>query len=270
MKKLVLSSVLLTGLYFTALSQECEPVNLPYLEDLAINENSILPDCVTTNATTFTPNIWQVRDGVPGFNNSLFVFYTGNEMDEIGLGADLHLRELNLEAGMTYRISYKCQNSVDQFEIFQLYADIRMPVTAPVYSEATMLFDTELTTVSDEFTVSVTGTYFFSFGIMTMSNVGEIYLDDILIEEVGPTMGIDAVTATTFELYPNPAKDLTTIKHTNVIDAIQLYNSTGQLLKAEAPNALQTQIDLSAYSSGIYFVSIESMGNITHKKIIKE
>lgn len=268
MKKLLLLSVILSGTYVSA--QDCAPASLPYLEDLAINENSILPDCVTTNPITFTPNIWQVRDGVTGFDNNVFVFYTGNEMDDIGIGADLHLRELNLEAGMTYRISYKCQNSIDQFEIFQLYADIRIPATVPVYSQPTMLFDSSIRTISDEFSVNVTGIYSFSFGIIANSNTGEIYIDDILIEEIGPTMGINDLTTVALQLYPNPIQDIVNVTHTETIEKLQLYNNTGQLLKAETPNALQTQIDLSAYSSGIYFVSIESMGNISRKKIIKE
>lgn len=268
MKKLLLLSAMVTGTYVSA--QECNPVNLPYLEDLAVNENFVLPDCVTTNAITFTPNIWQVRDDVAGFDNNVFVFYTGNEMDGISVGAYLYLRELNLQEGMTYRVSYKCQNSIDQFEVFQLYADIRIPATAPVYSEPTMLFDAEIRTISDEFSVNVSGTYSFSFSVIASSNTGGIYIDDILVEEVGPTMGVNDITAAPLQLYPNPVKDIINVTHTQAIEKLQLYNSTGQLLKAEEPYLPQARVELSGYPSGIYFVNIESGGNTQRGKLIKE
>ncbi|MFL5765000.1 MAG: T9SS type A sorting domain-containing protein [Bacteroidia bacterium] len=78
--------------------------------------------------------------------------------------------------------------------------------------------------------------------------------------------GIDEVNGTTFSLYPNPASqsvslDLSIFKGNTV--NIRIVNALGQLIHAEqvvASNA--TELDLSNYESGMYFVQAEMNGKI--------
>jgi hypothetical protein len=71
---------------------------------------------------------------------------------------------------------------------------------------------------------------------------------------------------------PNPVRDRVTISGLKGGKSIlMLYGSNGQLLRSIHPNADFVIIDLTAYSSGIYFLRIhDDKGNRVSKKIIKE
>jgi hypothetical protein len=56
-------------------------------------------------------------------------------------------------------------------------------------------------------------------------------------------------------IYPNPASDYISIQsYENTI--IQIYNSTGQLLLSDKTNSTISQIKVSSFPSGVYFVSL--------------
>lgn len=59
---------------------------------------------------------------------------------------------------------------------------------------------------------------------------------------------------TGLKLYPNPVKDIVTLENTDVISAIEIYNISGQKLFSQQYTLNQVQLDLSAYSDGIYFI----------------
>ena len=268
MKKIIVTVAALCSIYFTANAQ-CEPVNLPYAEDLAAVQGTTMPQCYSTNAETFSDNVWQISSGAAGFDNKYFIFYTEND-NVPNVAARLSLRELNLEGGKTYRLSYQCQNSLNQFELFSLYPDIRMGGVVSVYDQATIVYDGTLTNVSREFDVTETGVYSFSFTIYATSNTGAFYLDDILVEEVDDTMGVKDKVAANLQVYPNPVQQMASITAKAPIDKIELFTATGQLLQTHGANGAETRIDLSALASGIYYFNIQSGGNVTQKKIIKE
>ena len=68
-------------------------------------------------------------------------------------------------------------------------------------------------------------------------------------------------------IYPNPSSNFITIKCINVIDKVELFNTTGYKI-SEYLNT--TDIDISNFKSGIYFLKIYSKGEKTFKKIIKQ
>jgi len=268
MKKIISTAAVLCSIHFTAIAQ-CNPVNLPYAEDLSNVVGTTMPQCYSTQAETFSSNVWQISSGAVDFDNSYFIFYTQNDnVPEVA--ASLSLRQLNLEGGKTYRLSYQCQNSLDQFELFSLYPDIRMGGVVSVYDETTIVYDGTLTNVSKEFEVTETGVYYFSFTIYATSNTGAFYLDDILVEEVDDTMGVNGVIAHRLQVYPNPVQQIATITGNTPIDKIELFSTTGQLLQSHQPNAAETRVDLSALAAGVYYLNINSGNEVTRKKIIKE
>ena len=68
-------------------------------------------------------------------------------------------------------------------------------------------------------------------------------------------------------IYPNPSSNFITIKCLNVIDKVELFNTTGHKI-SEYLNT--TDINISNFKSGIYFLKIYSKGEKTFKKIIKQ
>lgn len=71
---------------------------------------------------------------------------------------------------------------------------------------------------------------------------------------------------------PNPVKNSFILQAVNAHlgDEIQLYNSQGALMKRFTISQLQTNVDVSNLSSGIYFLRNTSIQNPTSLKVIKE
>jgi Secretion system C-terminal sorting domain len=58
-------------------------------------------------------------------------------------------------------------------------------------------------------------------------------------------------------VYPNPTNSLTSISSSNLIEEVLVYDGKGKLICKNHPNSLTTDVDLSLYESGMYFVSIQ-------------
>jgi hypothetical protein len=75
------------------------------------------------------------------------------------------------------------------------------------------------------------------------------------------------------KLYPNPVKDNLTIEYTYIAiqqTQIDILNAQGQLVYASALTELKKQIDMSAYSQGIYFIKLRNNHEQKVFKIVKE
>lgn len=76
-----------------------------------------------------------------------------------------------------------------------------------------------------------------------------------------------------FNIYPNPVTDILnfTMKSANFSNAkLTLYNSFGQIIDSYAIDSEETTINVSNYTSGLYYGVISSEGSdITHTKFIK-
>lgn len=73
-----------------------------------------------------------------------------------------------------------------------------------------------------------------------------------------------------FNYFPNPVKNTLTISNACVIDEIIINSILGQKRIAKKITDLQTEIDLSGFSNGIYFVKVRSKGQEKTIKIVKE
>jgi len=67
-------------------------------------------------------------------------------------------------------------------------------------------------------------------------------------------------------VYPNPAQNRITIRTRNSIDRIEFYNYLGNKIE---DFQCSNQLDISKYSSGMYFLKVYSKNSSTTKKIIK-
>ncbi len=98
------------------------------------------------------------------------------------------------------------------------------------------------------------------------------YIDNINLDYL---LGIEDTILTGINMYPNPAKDTVfmTLSNQAVTDAsIVIVNSLGQTVKTisnqELGNGSALAIDIAGYSTGIYFVTINSDNISTTKKLI--
>lgn len=76
--------------------------------------------------------------------------------------------------------------------------------------------------------------------------------------------------AMNFDYYPNPVKNNLTISSESIIDNIEIYSVLGQKVKSIKVNDIQTEINLSELTQGLYFVKATSAGQEKTVKIIKE
>lgn len=82
-----------------------------------------------------------------------------------------------------------------------------------------------------------------------------------------------STTNYTFEklnYYPNPVKNSLTISNSSTIDEVEITSILGQKMISKKVNDLQTEINLSELSKGVYFVKVSSEGQEKIVKIVKE
>jgi hypothetical protein len=72
-----------------------------------------------------------------------------------------------------------------------------------------------------------------------------------------------------FKSYPNPVKNLVTISNNTIIDEVKFIYIKGNSLLTKQINGLNSEIDLSSYSKGIYFLRIKSRRTEKTIKLIK-
>ncbi|MBN8641108.1 MAG: T9SS type A sorting domain-containing protein [Flavobacteriales bacterium] len=108
-------------------------------------------------------------------------------------------------------------------------------------------------------------------------NTAEIYFDfnPAIVTNTCTTEFVETLSNPNFvfsnlNFFPNPVKNNLTISNTFLIDSIKITSILGQNILSQNVNSLQTEIDMSELSKGIYFVKIISEGQEKTVKIVKE
>ena len=78
--------------------------------------------------------------------------------------------------------------------------------------------------------------------------------------------GVDENMTQDVEIYPNPAKDLLTIKAENVTN-VMIYNSVGQKVYDATIASLEVSINLGGFDTGVYLVKAVVGGEVVTRKI---
>ncbi len=73
-----------------------------------------------------------------------------------------------------------------------------------------------------------------------------------------------------FNAFPNPVKDLLTLKSPNALGTVKVYSITGKLVFTEIVKESETNIDVSAFSPGMYFVENIMNGKKIVTKLLKD
>ena len=108
-------------------------------------------------------------------------------------------------------------------------------------------------------------------------NVANIFFDsnpaivtNVCNTQFVSTLQNDGFAFSDFNFYPNPVKNSLTISNADTIDEVEITSILGQKMIVKSVNDLQTEIDLSELSNGVYFVKVTSEGQEKIVKIVKE
>lgn len=85
-----------------------------------------------------------------------------------------------------------------------------------------------------------------------------------------PKLGVVDTTFQNMSLAPNPAHDVLWLSGDTIIDTLKVYTVLGQLVLAIEPISTAFELNISAFKSGTYFISLESSGERATYKVIKQ
>ena len=126
-------------------------------------------------------------------------------------------------------------------------------------------FEPGLTADLDELTPETT------YYVFTRTQCGPIWSDWTVTEfTTGETLGTANNTFAGLKVYPNPVKDIVTVTGSTAIDAVEIYNITGQLVHRQGINGQTADISMQKLAAGAYFLNIYANGEVKRVKLIKE
>lgn len=136
--------------------------------------------------------------------------------------------------------------------------------TWAMYVDGLLQFDDQEFVFNDPF-VELGAIDFYALGADTFYHVDDVvqYNGDIT------TASVNDIAGDNFAVYPNPVQDILNISSTEVVDTVQVYDVLGKLVMEVAPNAVSPTVDMSALTSGAYFVRVAINGTANTVKVIK-
>ncbi|MFN3343989.1 MAG: T9SS type A sorting domain-containing protein, partial [Flavobacteriales bacterium] len=109
-------------------------------------------------------------------------------------------------------------------------------------------------------TFSITYTFTDGNGCTNSASQNMVVDACLSVEEIGSTIS---------NLYPNPAADYVIIEGSSSIQSITIMDLSGKVISNQVFNALNSRLDLSTVSSGIYFIEvITANGNQAVRKLV--
>jgi len=98
------------------------------------------------------------------------------------------------------------------------------------------------------------------------------YIDDVSVTLINES-GIENIEANNFSIFPNPAKDVLTLKMQNSFSGtIKISSAVGkEIYNTNIPNNVsKLAIDIQDFATGIYFVSFYNEFGLVNKKFVKQ
>ncbi len=123
--------------------------------------------------------------------------------------------------------------------------------------------DEELTTVLPNTTLLEDGAVYF-----VTQTIGECESDALTVET--HELGLNAYGFDSFSYYPNPVKDILSLKNGSVINRVEIYNLSGAKVWTNEINAANAELNLSGLDTGIYVMKITAGKEVKTVKIIKK
>ncbi|MCR5860881.1 T9SS type A sorting domain-containing protein [Flavobacterium sp. J372] len=84
------------------------------------------------------------------------------------------------------------------------------------------------------------------------------------------TLGTTENVFKSLKSYPNPAQNIFTISNNTIIDKVEVYNLTGQLVKSETINTETAVLKIADLQNGIYMMKVNSGNAEKTIKMVKQ
>ncbi len=153
----------------------------------------------------------------------------------------------------------------DQWFNVDMYFDISMGIDNAIWEMRVndillVEFGTPFTDGNGNIPTSLGGVNFYS-----VSSDNEYYLDDFYFGYF--PLGVEENTLADFSVYPNPANDEVNILFNEEIEEVRIYDLSGKLLLS---GFSEKKVDVSALTTGLYFMELSSIYGKSIQKFVKE
>lgn len=235
-------------------AQNCDAVDLPYVENFDAGPEYALPPCMATDV--ISGNTWMTWPAPPGMTGlACAVGYT--DAGSPDMNTWLFTRGLNLTAGTSYRLTY------DYFNLTPNYTE-RMKVAFgsdttgaamvnpladyPAINSATVLNADIL------FTPATSGVFYIGFQCYSIANQNYLYIDDIAVQLAMGTGVTEVVVANGVSVFPNPASNELSISTPGKLPMhVKVYDMVGHLAMEQGPT---TRLDIGGLAPGMYSLKL--------------
>lgn len=112
------------------------------------------------------------------------------------------------------------------------------------------------------------GDYSILYKICAVSDLNNCSMATVTFTIINPLKTIN-LTFKNFTFSPNPVNNILKISNDSPIETIEISSILGQKVISKPVNDLQTEIDMSQLTNGIYFVKVTANGNEKTVKIFK-
>lgn len=335
------------------------PYTLDFESDITV---PAIPEC--TNVAGFERgNEWQTATAPGhGFDSNVLHYPDSDEP----ANAWFFTQGIQLQAGTAYRFSYKYGN--DSTTTTERLRTIMATSPTRPEEDAQLTYFGDHTTITggnpvefsygNPITISTTGIYYFGFNIYSTSEQGDLYVDNIKVQEwvcnvpqaitvnnIGTTtatinweaqteptslgyyyaynttntpptdmqmsmgfsanlenltpnttyyafarsfcgatfsewisvpfttlsvLGINDIAFAGFKAYPNPVSNILTLENTTVIEKVEVYNVTGQLVLTQNVKNANAQINVEKLAPGAYLLNVYAGGVRKNVRFIKQ
>lgn len=196
----------------------------------------------------------------PQLDNTVWFTFEGdgNEYSVLTSDCDGELTSTYLENGDTQIALYSGTDCTDLVAL-ECNEDAEGLTGPPYYAETI-------------FTAEEGTTYFLMVDGFEGTALGEgLSEGEFCLEVTNLTVNIDEIVAPTFTMFPNPTKDLVTLRADGVISSIMVTDVLGKVVQnLGSLNSRNEIIDLSSFENGIYLIDVEIDGQVFTQKVIKK
>lgn len=78
--------------------------------------------------------------------------------------------------------------------------------------------------------------------------------------------GVEDISSTIFDLYPNPATDHLTIVSSSAIKMVRVYNSLGQVMLTDTDN----ELNIESLKRGVYIIDVTTENDVITRRFLKK
>jgi len=176
---------------------------------------------------------------------------------------------VNFDASKTYNLKYyyKAQSASypEKLKVW-LGDDNTVAALTTQVDDKSNIINTSYNLSSVNFTVPVTGVYYLGWQCYSATDMYNLFVDDINISDV---TGVEENNIDiNLMIMPNPAKDQFTVLSSENNAVITVTNTLGAVVYSVNANSNKVIVNTTEFSSGLYFVKVETENGSSVKKIM--